>query len=63
MHSVDHHRNSRVVKAGTPQHPRRLAAASGFVEGPTVLPGGCTIMYHARFGEGYSLFTVKRRGC
>ena len=43
--------------------PRRLAAASGFVEGPTVLPGGCTIMYHARVGEEYRLFTVKRRGC
>ena len=37
--------------------------ASGFVERPTVLPGGCTIMYHARVGEGYRLFTVKRRGC
>ena len=37
--------------------------ASGFVEGPTVLPAGCVVMYHARIGEGYRLFTVKRRGC
>ena len=37
--------------------------ASGFVEGPTVLPGGCVMMYHARVGEGYWLFTVRRRRC
>ena len=43
--------------------PRRLAAAIGFVEGPTVLPGGCVVMYHARVGEAYRLFTVRRRGC
>ena len=43
--------------------PLRLAAASGFVEGPTVLPGGCEVMYHARIGEAYRLFTVRRHGC
>ena len=43
--------------------PVRVVAASGFVEGPTVLPGGCEIMYHARIGEAYRLFTVRRRDC
>lgn len=53
----------RTARTAAWSPPRRLTAASGFVEGPTVLPGGCTIMYHARVGEAYRLFTVKRRGC
>ena len=53
----------RAIRTAAWSPPRRLAAASGFVEGPTVLPGGCTVMYHARVDEGYRLFTVRRRGC
>ena len=43
--------------------PRLLAAASGFVEGPTVTPDGCGILYHAKVGEAYRLFLVRRKTC
>jgi len=43
--------------------PRRIAAAAGFVEGATVVPGECGILYHARIGEAYRLFLIRRRTC
>jgi len=43
--------------------PRLLGAASGFVEGPTVTPDGCGILYHAKVGEAYRLFLVRRKVC
>ena len=43
--------------------PRRIAAAAGFVEGATLVPGECGILYHARIGEAYRLFLTRRRTC
>lgn len=43
--------------------PRRIAAAAGFVEGATFVPGDCAILYHARLGEAYRLFRVRRATC
>ena len=53
----------RATTASAWGSPRLLAAASGFVEGPTVTPDGCGILYHAKVGEAYRLFLVRRKSC
>lgn len=45
------------------ESPRLLAAASDFVEGATVTPDDCAILYHARIAEQYRLFMVRRARC
>ncbi len=45
---------------GAPQH---IVAAAGFVEGATIVPGECGVLYHARIGEAYRLFVIRRLAC
>lgn len=53
----------RATTASAWGSPRLLATVSGFVEGPTVTPDGCAILYHAKVGEAYRLFLVRRKTC
>lgn len=53
----------RATTASAWGSPRLVAAVSGFVEGPTVTPDGCAILYHAKVGEAYRLFLVRRKTC
>ena len=43
--------------------PQLVAAAAGFVEGATVTPDGCGVLYHAKVGEGYRVFLIRRKRC
>ena len=53
----------RATTASAWGSPRLLAAAIGFVEGPTVTPDGCGILYHAKVGEAYRLFFIRKKAC
>ena len=53
----------RATTASAWGSPRLLATAIGFVEGPTVTPDGCAILYHAKVGEAYRLFFIRKKTC
>ena len=53
-------RGSQEAPWSAPQH---IVAAAGFVEGATVVPGECGVLYHARVGEPYRLFLIRQSAC
>jgi len=43
--------------------PRRIEAISGYVEGPTVAPDGCTLYFHQRVQERFVIRAATRSDC
>jgi hypothetical protein len=55
------YRSTRTDRSSPWKPPRRLAAITGFVEGPTIAPGGVALYYHARRNDRWVIERVTRQ--